>query len=261
MKTRDVMTTPIVSVSPDADLVDAARLMLHNRISGLPVLNARHQLVGLLSEADLLRRPETGTAREQSPWFDALFGPAKSAREYVRTHGLKVRDVMARRPITIDCDAPLDKVVHLMESHGVKRFPVTRRGRVVGIVTRADLLRAFVSIHRHAPRASKSDGEVRRRIVEDIAAQSWAAGAAVEVIVRKGTVDLWGTITDVSQREALMTLARSVRGVKRVYDHLTWVARSIDGRGRRARDAWIDQDQSRPVDIARSRKSTSGRRV
>lgn len=256
MKALDVMSSPVIAVSPEADVVDAVQLMLRNRISGLPVVDERHRLVGLLSEADLLRRPEMGTTRKQTPWFDAFFGPAKSAREYVRSHGLKVRDVMTHKPITIDGGARLDEVVHLMETRGVKRLPVTRRGKVAGIVTRADLLRVFASVHRDASRTLKSDIEIRRRILEDIAAQSWSSGAVVDVVVRKGTVDLWGTIMDASQREALTTLARSVRGVKRVYDHLAWVARPIDGRGRPAGRGVIDPDQNRSSDFKRSKKST-----
>jgi CBS domain-containing protein len=187
--------------APEATIRDAIQLMLNNHISGLPVIDGNGKLVGIVSEGDFLRRPETGTERTRSPWFDAFFGPSESAKDYVHAHGLKVREVMTRKPVTVTEDAPLDEVVHLMESHDIKRLPVVRRGKVVGLVSRANLMRALASIHRTAPRSSKSDAAIRNRILADIGKQSWSAGAVVDVVVRDGIVDLWGTVSDVAQQE------------------------------------------------------------
>ena len=222
MKVSDVMTRRVISVSPKADIRDAIELMLKNRISGLPVIDDNSNLVGIVSEADFLRRAETGTERSRSPWYVAFFGPGGSATEFVRAHGLKVHDVMTREPITVTEGAPLHKAVDLMERHRVKRLPVVRGGKVIGIVTRVNLLRALAGIHRAAPNPPRSDADTRKRILSAMATQSWSAGALVEVIVHDGVVDLWGTVSDVAQRDALKVLVESMPGVKRVEDHLSW---------------------------------------
>jgi len=222
MKVSDVMTRRVISVSPEADIRDAVELMLKNRISGLPAIDDKGNLVGIVSEADFLRRAETGTEHRQSPWYVAFFGPGESASEFVGAHGLKVHDVMTREPITVTEGAPLHKAVDLMERHRVKRLPVVRGGKVIGIITRANLLRALAGIHRAAAHPPRSDADIRKRIVSAISKQTWSAGALVEVIVHNGAVDLWGTVSDIAQRNALKVLVLATPGVKRVEDHLSW---------------------------------------
>jgi CBS domain-containing protein len=227
MKVSDVMTRRIISVSPEATILEAIKLMLKYHISGLPVIGRNKELVGIVTESDFLHRPETGTERKRSRWLDSFFGPAAAAKEYVRSHGLKLADVMTRDPITVAENAPLDEVVRTMESHSVKRLPVMRRNRVVGIVSRADLMLALASIHRAAPSTGENDAAIRDRIMAAIREQGWTAGASVDVIVRNGIADAWGTIMDVTQREALNVLIASTPGVKRVEDHLTWQGEPI----------------------------------
>ena len=224
MKASDVMTHGVISVTPETGIENAIRLMLRNHVSGLPVIDHEGKLVGMLTEGDLLRRPEIGTERKRSAWFDALFGPAESASRYVRSHGLKVCDVMAGNPATVPENAPLEQVVRLMEARAVRRLPVMRRDKVVGIISRADLMRAVATVRRARPRASKKDALIRNRILSDIARQSWAGSAAVNVAVRNGTVDIWGDIADTKQRKALRVLIENTSGVKRLEDHLTWKA-------------------------------------
>lgn len=222
MKVSDIMTRRVISVSPDASILDAARLMLKNHISGLPVLNDKAELVGIISEGDFLHRPETGTIRKRSAWLDTFFGVDKSAEAYVHSHGIKVHEVMAPKPVTVGEDTPLDQVVHLMESHDIKRLPVLRDDKVVGIVSRANLMRALASHHNAIPASSKSDIAIRDRILAEIDKETWSAGVFVDVAVHNGIVDLWGTIVEPPQREALKVLAEAVPGVKRVEAHLTW---------------------------------------
>jgi CBS domain-containing protein len=230
MKASDVMAWKVISVSPEATIVDAIGLMLKNHISGLPVIDQDGKLVGIVSEGDFLRRPETGTERMRSVWLDAFFGPSDSAKAYVRSHGTKVREVMTANPTTVGEHTPLDQVVHLMETHRVKRLPVVRRGKVVGIVTRANLMRALASIHRTARASATDDGAIRDHILLAISKQNWAAGASIDVTVHKGFVDLWGTVSDVAQRNALKTLVEATPGVTEVADHLIWRGALVSGR-------------------------------
>ena len=143
MKVSDVMTRRVVSVAPEATIRHAIRLMLDNHISGLPVIDDKGKLVGIVSEGDFLRRSEIGTERKRSHWLDAFLGPGAPANDYVHSHGFKVKEVMTRKPITVQEDTPLDQVVHLMESLRVKRLPVVRGEKVVGVVSRVSLMRAL----------------------------------------------------------------------------------------------------------------------
>jgi CBS domain-containing protein len=222
MKAFDVMTRRVVSVAPDTSIVEAIRLMLDNRISGLPVIDPDGKLVGMLSEGDFLRRAETETEQRRSAWLDAFFGSNEAARGFIRSHGSKVREVMRAHPITVNENTPLDQVVHLMETHRVKRLPVVRRGKVVGIVSRANLMLAVASIHRGTRASTVADGAIRDHILSAICEQSWAMGARIDVTVHNGVVDLWGTISEIAQRDALRTLVEATPGVTAAADHLIW---------------------------------------
>ena len=222
MKAADVMTRRIISVSPEATILEAIKLMLKHHISGLPVIGRKGKLVGIVTESDFLHRPEIGTERKRSSWLDALFGPAAAAHDYVRSRGLQVQDVMTRDLVTVAENALLDEAVRIMEAHGVKRLPVMRRGKLVGIVSRADLMLAIANINRAAPASGGDDAAIRYHVMAAIREQGWTAGAVLDVIVCDGTADLWGSISDVTQREALKVLVASTPGVKKVEDHLTW---------------------------------------
>jgi CBS domain-containing protein len=220
MKVMDIMTRRVIAASPEATIRDAIQLMLTHRISGLPVIDGNRNLVGVVSEGDFLRRAETATERKRSRWFDAFFGPGGSAEAFVHSHGTHVKDVMTQKPVTIVETAPLEQAVHLMESRNIKRLPVVRRGKVVGMITRANLMRALASVHRGARDLARRDGAIRKRILADLAQQSWSSGASVDVLVRKGVADIWGSIGDPAQREAIKVLVESTPGVKQSYDHL-----------------------------------------
>jgi CBS domain-containing protein len=223
MKARDVMTSPVLSVEPDADILYAVRLMLQRRISGLPVIDGQGDLLGIVTEGDFLRRAETGTQRKRSRWLEFLVGPGRLAEEYAHAHASKVRDVMTPDPVTVSDDTPLEEIVRLMEKRQVKRLPVMRDRKVVGIVSRANLVHALAGIAREARPAEQSDEAIRQQLLAELAKQSWAPVALINPIVRNGVVELWGTITDERERRALIVAAQNVPGVKDVRDHLAWV--------------------------------------
>ena len=160
MKVRDVMTRKVLSIEPDANVLQAVRSMLQNKISGLPVVNADGHLVGIVTEGDFLRRAETATERRRPGWLEFLVGPGRLADEYVHTHARKIADVMTRDPHTVTEDTSLEDVVQLMEKHRIKRLPVVRGKLLVGIVSRANLLHALASLAPHVP-ASARDGSDR----------------------------------------------------------------------------------------------------
>jgi CBS domain-containing protein len=223
MKAKDVMTRNVVSIEPGATVLQAVRLMIQRKISGLPVVDAAGNLVGIVTEGDFLRRAETSTERKRPRWLEFIVGPGRMADDYVRSHGRKVEEVMTPDPQTVAEDTPLDEIVRLMEKRQIKRLPVVSGNRLVGIVSRANLLHALASLAPVAPAPSAGDADIRERLMAELDRQKWAPVGALNVVVRDGAVELWGTITDERERQALIVAAENIPGVKAVRDHLAWV--------------------------------------
>lgn len=223
MQARDVMMSRLICTHPEDSILQAAHLMLQNHISGLPVVDAGGDLVGIVTEGDFLRRAETGTERHRPRWFEFLIGPGKLAGEYTLSHGRKVAEVMTDELHTVTEDTPLDEIVRLMERHRIKRLPVLRGGRLVGIVTRSNLMRAVVSLAHAAPDVATDDASIRAQLNEVMTNHQWAPVALINAIVQNGVVELWGTILDERQRKALKVAAENIPGVKTVHDHLIWI--------------------------------------
>jgi CBS domain-containing protein len=223
MKASDVMTRTILSVRPDATIAEAIKLMLDNRISGLPVIDEAGRLVGILTEGDLLRRGETGTERHRPRWLEILMGPGRLADEYVRTHGRKIGEVMTRDPVSVTPETPLKQIVALMERRRIKRVPVLDGEVPVGILSRADLLRGLAGALEATSTAATSDEEIRERILAELARAAWVPRDGIAITVENGIVDLNGVILDEKERGALRVAAENVPGVRAVEDHLIWV--------------------------------------
>jgi CBS-domain-containing membrane protein len=219
----DIMTTAIFSIDADMSVIDAARMMLQHKISGLPVVNRENTLIGMITEGDLLRRSEIGTERHRSPWLALLLGPGRAADDYAMTHARKVSEIMSDGIVSVTPDAPLDQVVALMERHRIKRVPVVSGKRIVGIVSRANLLAALVEATPQVTGAQPSDSAIRDAILAEFKRQSWAPSATVNIDVKDGVVHLRGVITDGREREALRIVAENAAGAKSVVDHLVWV--------------------------------------
>jgi CBS domain-containing protein len=219
MKARDVMTQPVLWVTPETPLHQVAALMLERRISGVPVVDAAGHVVGVLSEGDFIRRPEIGTDLPGSRWLRFLASPDEQARDYLKTHGRTAAEVMSAPALTVPADTPLATVARIMSAKGIKRLPVIEDGRLVGIVTRADLLRA---VYEHpAQTQAASDDEIRHAVAAVLKSADWAAGAIVDVQVSQGVVQLRGSVDSEPQREALLLAVRSLPGVRGVEARLT----------------------------------------
>jgi CBS domain-containing protein len=224
MKVSDIMTHPVITVTPETTVGAAAELMLGHHVSGLPVVNAAGEVVGIVTEGDLLRRAETGTERRRARWLEFLIAPGRLASEYAHANGRQVGEVMTDTVVTVGPHDAVADLIDLLERRRIKRVPVIDRGMLVGIVSRANLVRALI---RNLPRDAGLDGvpdrEIRDRILAEIAKQPWGPRASVEVRVENGVVELHGTVIDDRERPALRVLAENVPGVKEVRDHLTWV--------------------------------------
>jgi len=221
MQVRDVMTPNVISIKAYEPILTAARLMLQNKISGLPVVDAAGTLVGMVTEGDFLRRGEIGTQRRRPKWLEFIVGPGRMADEYVHASGKKVSEVMTAEPYTVKEDDTLETVVELMERQRIKRLPVMRGGRMVGIVSRANLMHALASLARDAKAPGGNDAAIRDQILDAIGREHWAP--RINVVVKNGVVELWGVITDDRERQGLIVAAENVAGVTEVHDHLVWV--------------------------------------
>ncbi len=227
MKAADVMARAVVTVHPGARIIDAIRLMLDQRISGLPVIDSGGELVGILTEGDLLRRAETGTEKRRPRWLEFLRGPGKQADDYVHAHGRRVGEIMTRQVATVSEGTSLEEVVGLMERKRVRRVPVVADGRLAGIVSRADLLRALFKFLDQGAPAPTGDAALRAQVIEELRRQNWGGRSRVSVVVTDGVVYLEGFIYDLREREAMRVAAENVSGVKEVRDHIDYVDPSV----------------------------------
>ena len=223
MNVRDVMTPHVVSVSPDDSVAIAARLMLQMKISGLPVVDDRGNLVGIVTEGDFLRRMEIGTKRQRPRWVEFFIGPGQLADEYIRFSGRKVRDVMTHDVSTVTPETPLSDTVRLMERRNIKRLPVIENNKMVGIITRANLLHAIASFVDEVASPRAEDTAIRERLLAELATQPWTPVTPIDVTVRDGVVHLAGVVTDERQREALRVVAENIPGVRKVEEYITWL--------------------------------------
>lgn len=222
MRAHQIMTRSVLTVTPQTTILEAANKMLHQHVSGLPVVDAAGKIVGIVSEGDFLRRSEIGTGRKRGRWLEFILGGGREAIDFVHEHGRIVSEVMTRQPVTITEDTPLEEIVSLMEKNDVKRLPVMRGETLVGIVSRANLLQAVASLARDVPDPTADDDHVRRRIIDSLEKNDWCP-FGLSVVVRDGIVHLNGVIIDERSRQASIVGAENVAGVKKVHDHLCWV--------------------------------------
>jgi len=219
MKARDVMVSPVTTVTPNASVRDAAKLLLHRHFSALPVVDDKGKLVGIISESDLMRRSETGTERHRSCWLRFIAGDDTLAAEYARAHAKRVGDVMTRKVVTAHPDTPLDDIAALLEKYGIKRVPLVSDGQLVGIVSRADLVKALANVP-NGLEMPLSDERIRETLLTQLRAQPWSHVRKITATVHGGVVDLTGVTYSDHERAALRIAAENIPGVRAVNDHL-----------------------------------------
>jgi CBS domain-containing protein len=229
MRAIDVMTTKVITVAPETSVQDLAALLGNHGISGVPVVDAANTLIGVVSEGDLLHRAETGTERRterrRARWLDTFAGDRDLARHYVKSHGRAVRDIMTRDVITVTETTELDEIANLLETKRIKRVPVVRDGKVIGIVSRANLVRALVATKsQHTTDTDADDRTIRGALLAELRAQEWARVWADDIIVQDKIVHLWySDDRSDAERLALRVAAENTRGVRGVEEHIVVV--------------------------------------
>jgi len=221
MKAADVMATNVITVGPDTPVAKIAEVLLANRISAVPVVNKKGVLVGIVSEGDLIHRVEAGTERHRSWWLDLLTGRETLAHEFVMSHARKAVDVMTRPVISVTPDTPLGEVASLLEKHRIKRVPVAVNGKVIGIVSRANLIQALVNLGRaKATETSVDDLTLHSNILEQLRSKPWIDPSTINVVVNGGTVELWGIVTSEAEKNAIRVAVEVTPGVRQVANKL-----------------------------------------
>ena len=220
MKARDVMVSPVMTVGENETVRDVAKLLIAKSISAVPVVDGAGKLVGIVTEADLLHRAEVGTERPVSWWLSLISGDRALAEEYVKSHAVKVKDVMTRNVKTADPETPLHEIADLFEEQHIKRVPiVSKGGDLVGIVSRANIIQAVASI-RPKFEISLSDATIRKKLMDELKKQPWSHVQRLNITVTAGVVDLWGFVESEEERQAITVAAETTCGVTEVNDHL-----------------------------------------
>lgn len=224
MQAMKVMTRTVVTVPADATVWAAADILLGARVSAAPVVDADGRMLGIVSEADLLNRPELGTVPARS-WLQRLLtDEAILARDYLRSHSHRVSDVMTRKVVSVEERTDLKEIAALMQKHRIKRVPVVRDGKVVGIVSRANLLQGLLAREPQQATAPAADDTLRAQVVTVLAAHDWGAGVS-NVVVENGVVHVWGNVASPTVREAVRVAAENVPGVQRVVNKVVVLPR------------------------------------
>ncbi len=225
MQARDVMTTKVITVSPRTPVDEIAKTLLERRISAVPVVDGNDTVVGIVSEGDLMRRPEIETERHRAWWLGLVADRGESAEQYIKTHGTHAEDVMTRDVVSVGEDTTLGEIAQVLEERRIKRVPVVRDGKVIGIVSRANLLHGLAAGKQGtAASASTDDRTIRDAVTAELEGKGWVTHGSLNVVVSDGVVELWGWVESDQERKAIRIAAESVEGVRAVEDHLGSVA-------------------------------------
>jgi CBS domain-containing protein len=222
MKAKDIMVTNVMTVGPEASVRQAAEILFKNRISALPVVDEHGELIGIISEGDLARRAELETDDRRSWWLEIFSRESKEklAIEYVKSHARRVRDLMTRRVITARPGTSLRDIAALLEKNRIKRVPIVAKGRVVGIVSRANLVQALASLGKESQQSATSDSTIRKKVMARLKSERWSRHALLSAMVQDGKVTLWGIVDSGAEKEAARVAAEQVAGVREIENNL-----------------------------------------
>jgi CBS domain-containing protein len=220
MRAIDVMVRDVVTVRSDTDVVDAIKLLAERDVSALPVLDKDGNLIGMLSETDLVHRTEIGTEKHRPWWLEAVTGATTLAEEFAKSHGKKVGELMTPGAISVTEETPLSEIAALFERKRIKRVPVVKDGKLVGIVSRANLIQALASVVGHIDQHDETDRQIRLDLLSRLREQSWTDFGSRNITVSDRVVHLWGLVGSETERKALLALAENVPGVSRVADEM-----------------------------------------
>jgi len=222
MKAMDVMVRDVVTVKPDDDVALVVRLLAEHDVSALPVVDDDDNVVGVISEADLLHREEIGTEKQRPWWLEAVTPASTLAGEFAKSHGRRVEEIMSSNVVSASEDTPLGEIATLLERHRIKRLPILRAGKLVGIVSRSNLIQALASSQAQSGAGSgvESDRQIRLKLLDRLGHQSWTDFGERNIIVSGGVVHLWGLVGSADEHKALLALAEDVPGVVGVSDEM-----------------------------------------
>lgn len=221
MRAKNIMTTPVKTVKEDTPIEEVARLMAGERISGVPVVDADGRMQGIVSETDLIHRVETGTERKRKWWVAMFIDTDMRARDFLKAHGRTAGDVMSRFVISVQAEAPLAEVANILDRNNLKRVPVLEEGKLIGIVTRGDIVRALASAETGGKSSKLDSATLQKELNRRMEQQTWLNTAYINAIVGDNDVELWGYVSSEDQHRALLTLVKEVAGGRMIEDNIS----------------------------------------
>jgi CBS-domain-containing membrane protein len=220
MNASDVMVHDVVTIGPDEPVSKAVQLMVDHDISALPVVDDDRRVIGVLSEADLIHREKIGTEKHRAWWLEAIMPASVLALDYAKSHGRKVSELMSENVISAAEDTPLSEIASLLEKHRIKRIPILKDGKLIGIVSRSNLIQALASAPPKVEGDQVADRGIRAAILARLAEQSWTGFGERNVVVTNGVVHLWGLVSSPEEYKAFLAFAESVPGVREMSDEM-----------------------------------------
>lgn len=220
MKAHEIMTTDVTTVGLTTTVKEIATLLVNKRISAVPVVDDDQHVIGIVSESDLFHRAETDTERKRSWWLKVFTDADVLARDYVKSHGLKAEDIMSRVVTSVHENADLAEVADILDTHRIRRVPVVKEGRLIGLISRADIVRALIQAEETSSGSKPDDSALQTAILKEIRSQTWLSARSVSVTVKNGVAELWGLVDSEDERKALHVLVEAVDGVQGLEDHV-----------------------------------------
>jgi CBS domain-containing protein len=220
MKAYEAMTKDVVTVGANTPVREIAALLARHRISAVPVVSEGGRVIGIVSQTDLGHRSETDTEKRRKWWLEVFADSDSKARDYIKSHGNVANDVMTRLVVSVSKDAQLSEVAEILDTHRIRQVPVMEDGSLVGMISRADLVRKLAEATITPSASRPENGVLQKAIWHRIKAEGWVHSALVNIVVNNGVVELWGAVASDDQRRALHLLVEGVNGVRRVEDHV-----------------------------------------